>query len=346
MIVDDSLVARTVMSRIFAGRTDFTVVAAAANVAQALHLLAATTVDIILLDVQMPGTDGLSALPELLARSRGARVLVVSSSTGAGAGASVRALTLGAADTLLKPDTVDFAGRFAEALVERLLRIGRAPRSVAEGGDPVAEAPAGRAAAAPLECIAIGASTGGPHALSTLLAALPAAMGVPILVTQHLPAAFMPHFAQQLAQISGRPARVAEDGDAPRAGAILLAPGDGHLRLARTADGLRVRIDRSASASGCTPSVDPMLAGLAAAVGPAGLAVVLSGMGRDGLAGAGLVAAQGGEIVVQDAATSVVWGMPGAIARAGLAAAMLPPAAIARRIAERARRTGGVPAWR
>ena len=348
MIVDDSLVARTVMARIIAARPEFELVATASHAAQALALLKQAAVDIILLDVEMPGMDGLSALPDLLALGDGARVLMVSTSTADGAAATMRALTQGAADTLLKPAAADFAGRFADMLLERLLRIGharrgdRTPPSRAPVRTHVAKAPSAR-----LECVALGASTGGPHALARFFAALPAEMTAPIVVTQHLPAVFMPHFAQQLALLSSRAARVAEDDMPLRDGEILLAPGDGHMRIVRARDGLRVAIDQTPAASGCMPSVDPMLASLADAVGPGSVAAILSGMGRDGIIGAGLLAARGGQILVQDAETSVIWGMPGSIAKAGLADAMLPPDAIARRIGDRGReRADGVSAWR
>lgn len=346
LIVDDSLVARTVMARIIGARPDFELVAAVPDAARALDALERCTVDIILLDVDMPGQDGLDALPALLARGGGAQVLMVSGSTADGASATVRALTQGAADTLLKPAAADFAGRFAESLVERLLRLGHARRDAGQGAAAPVPAPRRGGRVGPLECVALGASTGGPHAFAALFAALPAGMVAPILVTQHLPDAFMPVFARQLALLSGRSTRVAAEGDRLCAGEILVAPGDGHLRIVRDAAGLRARIDTAPAASACLPSVDPMLASLADAAGPGTVAAILSGMGRDGLIGAGLLATKGGEILVQDAATSVIWGMPGTIARAGLAAAILPPAAIARRIAERALAPAGATPWR
>ncbi|SNS39520.1 two-component system, chemotaxis family, response regulator CheB [Sphingomonas laterariae] len=343
MIVDDSIVARTVISRILEGNDAFDVVATAGHAGEALDLLARVQVDIILLDVEMPGLDGLTALPDLLARSHGARVLIVSSAAADGAVATVRALTLGAADTLLKPGAGSFAGRFASVLTERLLRIGHAPEAatapipVAEPAEPTL-APA---AHGPVGCLAIGASTGGLHALSDFFQELPRDFAAPILVTQHLPPVFMPYFASQLMEIAGRQAHVAEDGMRLVPGELFVAPGDGHLGLVRNRGSVRIRIDRNPAPTGCLPSVDPMFAAVASVFGAGAVAVVLTGMGRDGLIGARDVAAQGGEVLAQDSRTSVVWGMPGAVANAGLAAAVLSPGQLAQRIAKR----GGAAAW-
>lgn len=333
MIVDDSIVARTVLSRILEARQEFEIAAVASDADQALGLLRTERVDVVLLDVEMPGMDGLTALPEILARSKGARVLIVSSAAAEGAAATVRALTLGAADTLLKPGAGNFAGRFAEVLIERLLRIGGAGRL--DSREPRVAGPAASSQPGRIDCLALGASTGGLHALSSFFDALPAAFSAPMLVTQHLPAVFIPYFADQLCDMAGRSASVAADGDRLVSNRILVAPGDGHIRLVRQGAEVRVRIDRTPMASGCMPSVDPMLESLAETFGATGLAVVLSGMGRDGVIGARALVEAGGEVVVQDAASSVVWGMPGAIANAGLAAAVMPPARIARRVALR-----------
>ncbi|PKP98950.1 MAG: chemotaxis response regulator protein-glutamate methylesterase, partial [Alphaproteobacteria bacterium HGW-Alphaproteobacteria-15] len=181
------------------------------------------------------------------------------------------------------------------------------------------------------DIVAVGASTGGIHALSQMLRAIPPHFELPILVTQHLPASFMPYFATQLAVLAGRPCDVAEDRMRIRAGRILVAPGDAHMRVARMSEGASIRLSHEAVASGCMPSVDPMLDSIAATFGPRGLGIVLSGMGRDGAIGAQRLVDQGGSVIVQDQATSVVWGMPGA--SAGSASAVLPPDAIGRLVA-------------
>lgn len=343
MIVDDSIVARTVISRILEANPAFEVVALAGDGREALALLDTIWVDIILLDVEMPGLDGLTALPEMIARGRGAHILVVSSAAGDGAAASIRALTLGATDTLLKPGAGSFAGRFASVLVERLLRIGHARPtidvvpSVADAGNSL-DAMLGPA---PVACLAIGASTGGLHALSDFFHALPADFAAPILVTQHLPVVFMPYFASQLTEMAGRTAQVAVSGMRLAPGELLIAPGDGHLGLARSGKTVHVSISHEPAPSGCLPSVDPMFEAVAEIYGAGAVGVVLSGMGRDGLLGARAITVAGGEILAQDSRTSVVWGMPGAVANAGLAAAVLPPARLAQRVSLR----GGVSTW-
>ncbi|MFW2830294.1 chemotaxis-specific protein-glutamate methyltransferase CheB [Sphingomonas sp. ID0503] len=348
LIVDDSLVARTILSRTLAEHGAFEVVATAARADEALRILAEREVDIILLDVQMPGRDGIDALPELLAASTGAHVVMVSAFCDDGASASVRAMTAGAADTLLKPDAGSFGGQFVTALTSRLLRIGRArressPKSARSALAPALQAPL--SLRAPVEgevgCLAIGASTGGIHALAAFFAQLPRSLTVPILVTQHLPGSFMPYFAGQLRDMTGREARVAEEGMRVAPGMLIVAPGDAHLVVTEGWGVPRILFDRSPSRSGCMPSVDPMLESVAALYGARGLAVVLSGMGRDGALGALKLAMAGGEVIVQDAESSVVWGMPGATARAGAASLIAPPARLADRVAARIAASGG-----
>lgn len=337
MIVDDSSIARSVLARMLSAYDDFEVVALAGNAGEALDALKSVKVDIVLLDVEMPGTSGLQALPEILKQGNGARVLIVSSICEDGADSAVEALALGAADTLPKPGTGNFAGRFSEVLAERIRRIGRVERDA--GATVVAGKDGIRLRAMSnhrLGCLALGASTGGLHALSEFLKALPTRIGAPILVTQHLPAVFMPFFARQIEAASGRPAKVAEDGLALQAEHICIAPGDAHLCLQRAGSMIRVRLDRTPASSGCLPSVDPMFWSVSEIYGKAGMGVVFSGMGRDGLVGSARIVDVGGAILVQNQQTSAVWGMPRAVAEAGLASAILSPVDLARRVAARA----------
>ena len=331
LIVDDSAVARAALSRFVSASDRYEVAAALSDAQRALAFLADARVDLILLDLEMPRTSGIDALPALLKAGRGAKVLVVSGAAAEGAAVTMRALALGAADTLVKPGAGPYASRFGDVLLARLDLLTTVPVP-----DPVP--PRARLASTPapaFDVVAIGASTGGIHALASLLAAVPASVRQPILVTQHLPAAFSAHFAAQLSLSARRPCAVAVDRGRIRAGELLVAPGTAHMVAVPLADGsAATRLSTEPAATGNIPSVDPMFASLAAVYGARLLAVVLSGMGRDGLAGARAVHAAGGTVIVQDRDSSVVWGMPGAVAAAGLAQAVLPPAAIGALVAK------------
>jgi two-component system, chemotaxis family, protein-glutamate methylesterase/glutaminase len=330
LIVDDSVVARAVLGRMIEGMERFRIVGSVSDVAGALAFLSTNRADVILLDLEMPGVHGLTALPDLVTAGQGAKVLVVSSAADDGAAAAVQALALGAADTLVKPGVGNFAGRFAAVLEDRLMRLFNA--------DDVRTWVSAHADHAPgeFDIVAVGASTGGIHALSQMLRAIPSTFKPPILVTQHLPASFMSYFAAQLAVLAGRPCEVAVDHMRVRPGRMLVAPGDAHLRVMRAGEGYyAVRLTHEPVASGCMPSVDPMLDSIADLFGARGLGVVLSGMGRDGAIGAKRLIDAGGSVIVQDKASSVVWGMPGAIAES--AAAVLPPDEIGRMIASQRR---------
>jgi len=250
-----------------------------------------------------------------------------------GAASSIAALRLGAADTLLKPGAAQFTNRFAEDLVDRLRRIARPGKAEPQSRAARSSSPAPHAPTRRLECLGIGSSTGGVHALAQFFRALPNSFTTPILITQHLPAPYMPYFAGQLTEMTGRPTRLGAPGLQPRPGELLLAPGDAHMTLVQTGPVIHVRLERKRSLSGCLPSVDPMLASIGKVYGPAAVGVILSGMGRDGVLGAGELVAAGGSVLAQDEATSVVWGMPGAVANARLTQAVLPPDELARRIA-------------
>ena len=320
LIVDDSAVARAAMTRIVMDSGRFQVAGAVPDVARALTFLAANRVDVILLDLELPRTSGIDGLPALLATGRGARVLVVSGSAEDGAAVTIRALALGAADTLVKPKPGEFAARFGEVLVARLHLLCASGRDAARPRETVDAPLAG------FDAIAVGASTGGIHALAGLFAALPASIAAPILITQHLPPAFSPYFAAQLGVSARRPCAVATDRARIVAGEVMVAPGDAHLVAVALGEGRSAaRLSRAPSATGNLPSVDPMFASLAAIFGPRLLAIVLTGMGRDGLEGARAVRAAGGTVIAQDQQSSVVWGMPGAVVAAGLANAVLAP---------------------
>ena len=264
-------------------------------------------------------------------------MLIVSTLAEEGAEATLAALAMGAADTLPKPGTSRFNGTFSDVLLSKLRALGRRRDAGPASGRSIR-----RAQVAPrpmvdasLRLLALGASTGGIHALGTFFQALPRRIGAPIIVTQHLPEPFMAVFARQLGLAAQRETLVAEDGLRLLPDRIVLAPGDASVTLAVSAGHLVVRLDRDRSASGCLPSVDPMMASAGAMLGREALGVIFSGMGRDGLEGARALVAAGGSVMVQDEDSCAVWGMPRAVTEAGLPCAILPPTGLAERIADR-----------
>lgn len=334
MIIDDSLVARTALKRIIEGGSGMEVIAAVNTAEAALDVLRSVRVDVILLDLEMPGMGGLKALPKIIATAPRARILVVSSLTVDGADQTLAALSLGATAVLPKPGALSFTDGYRDMLLDRVRALGRATAGDA-ASSATGHAPAIAARShsiKPAHALAIGASTGGIHALVRFFAALTSPVNVPIFITQHLPGAFMPAFARQLTLASGYDAIVAEDEMPVRPGRIHIAPGDAHMTVRSLAGRPVVRLDRSPMPSGCLPSVDPMFSSLAQEFGEHVLGIVLSGMGRDGSQGAAQIVAAGGSIFAQDEPSCAVWGMPRAVAEAGLASAVLSPEEIACRV--------------
>jgi two-component system chemotaxis response regulator CheB len=336
MVVDDSLTVRTIFKRMVESDPALVITGTASSAEGALAQLAETPTDVVLLDLEMPGIGGLDALPAILATPGQPQVLVVSSLTMDGAEHTLAALQIGAADTLLKPRPGGFTEDYRAALLGKIRALGRRPGGSGSIADP--EAFPARASEPSFvrpglarrmrrpEAVAIGASTGGIHALGLMLRQLGGDFDVPLLITQHLPGSFMPVFARQIESACGRPAEIAEDGLVLTPGRIVIAPGHGHIVVRRhSSGGLVTRISTEPAASGCLPSVDPMLSSLAEACQGRALGVILSGMGRDGVIGAQALVDAGGTIYAQDADTSAVWGMPGAVARAGLASIIAPP---------------------
>ncbi len=337
MIVDDSLTVRTIFKRMVESDPALVIVGTASSAERAIAQLSETPADVVLLDLEMPGIGGLGALPAILATPGKPQVLVVSALTMDGAEHTLSALQMGAADTLLKPRPGGFTEDYRAQLLGKIRALGSRPAAeVMEAEVPPAREPA----AAPSfvrpgfarrtrrpEAVAIGASTGGIHALGLLLRRLGPDFDLPLLITQHLPASFMPVFARQVEAACGRPADIAAEGLALTPGRIVIAPGHGHIVVRRQpgTGTLVTRISTEPAASGCLPSVDPMLTSLAEACEGRALGVILSGMGRDGVLGAKALVDAGGAIYAQDADSSAVWGMPGAVARAGLASIVAPP---------------------
>lgn len=331
MIVDDSLTVRTIFRRMVEGDPTMEIAGTASSGERAIVQIKKAPADVVLLDLEMPGMGGLKSLPEILAVSPGTQVLVVSSLTQDGAEATVKALSCGAADTLQKPRPGGFNDDYRKQLLSKIRALGGAQSDAAspdgKNGDTRASALGPSAVSSSLasarlkqaEVIAIGASTGGIHAINLMLRELSPACSLPILITQHLPDNFIPVFARQIEVASGRPTKIAEDGAEIREGEIAIATGHGHMCVRRIADRLIVRTSGEPAASGCLPSVDPMLSSLAETCEGRVLAIILSGMGRDGHDGAQKLVDAGGTVWVQNADTCAVWGMPGTVAKAGLA---------------------------
>lgn len=337
LVVDDSVVTRRLVSEVLAGDPDFEVVAVAANGRQALAKLEQLRPDVVTLDVEMPELDGLETLRELRRLRPTLPVVMFSAATLRGAAVTVEALTLGANDYVAKPadaGDVQLAMRhIRDELLPRLKALCR-PASAA----PIAELPRGPRLLRPaVRLLAIGCSTGGPNALAQLLPLLPASFPVPIVIVQHMPPVFTRLLAERLDLHSAIAVAEGAPGVALRPGAAFIAPGDFHMRVQR---GLHVTLamEQGPPEHSCRPAVDVLFESVADVFGSGVLGVVLTGMGQDGLRGSERIRAAGGEILAQDEASSVVWGMPGNVARARLASEVLPLGEIAAAIL---RRVGG-----
>lgn len=328
VLIDDSTVIRAVLEHILAACSQFSVVASVSSAQEAKLYLAENEADIIILDIEMPTGNGLDAMPGLLAISD-ARILVLSSIAETGSVAAVRALSLGACDTLAKPGRSSFSGEFAKVLQDKLTSLGRSVARELLPAGPVIMRDYDYSNNI-VGCIAVGSSTGGIPAIQNLLAALDDKIDAPILITQHLPASFLPFLVSQLGEMTSRSVFLAEDGQKCQRGHIYVAPASGHLQLSgvhnKTIKILRKVVGRY------MPSVDPMFESVASHYGAQAIAVILSGMGRDGLLGTEKISDMGGHVYAQDPATSVVWGMPGVVSRSGLASAILSPTDIGQHI--------------
>jgi two-component system chemotaxis response regulator CheB len=341
MLVDDSAVVRGFLVRILESDPSLEIVATCSNGQTAVHQIARHQPDVVILDIEMPVMDGLTALPLLLAADPGARVIMASTLTQRNAEISMEALQRGATDYIPKPaasalngsDTFrrDLLGKIA-ALGQRSQRAG-SPRTIAAPTIPVRPAPSSVKLRISLarepKILAIGSSTGGPQALLTLLGALPREFKIPIVIAQHMPATFTTVLAQHLARASGRPSTEAVSGEPILPGRIYLAPGDFHFEVARDGTNLVARLNKAPHENFCRPSVNPLFRSVAKLFGAQAACVMLTGMGSDGLDGTRDIAAAGGAVIAQDEATSVVWGMPGAVCNAGLCTAVLPLSGIA-----------------
>lgn len=327
MLVDDSAIVRGFMRRWLEEEPRIELVKVCADGAQGVAEVVEARPDVIVLDIEMPNMDGLTALPHLRRLAPQAKVVMASTLTSAGAQQTVKALSLGAADFIAKPQASAMGGvdNYRRELVEKIIALG--PRIVATRGAPPPAAPRLRPrpiSSMPPSALVIAASTGGPNALPAFLGPIANRISAPILIVQHMPAAFTPVFAEKLESSIGKRCREAVDGDVLAPNTVLLAPGDFHMRVARSPAGRVVTLDKSDQVNFCRPAADPLFDSAAAVFGNRLLAVVLTGMGHDGRDGAGHIVKAGGRVIVQDESTSVVWGMPGAVAQAGHAEAIKP----------------------
>ncbi len=350
MVADDSVVVRGLVSK-WLEEDGLEVAATAANGRLAVDALDRARPDLVLLDIEMPELDGLQALPLLLAKRPGLQVVMMSTLTQRNADVSLRALSLGAVDYLPKPEGnrgVTTSADFRAELLAKVRALAGARRRRVGAAEPGATAPRGApiqlvrpaAAAATLaprprpqtpRCLLVGASTGGPKAVGEVLEAIGTATlrRLPTLIVQHMPPVFTAVFAEHLAVRIGLPVAEGRAGEPVVAGRVYVAPGGRHMGLAKGADGVTtIRLDDGPAVNFCRPAVDVLFRDAAALFGGATVTTVLTGMGSDGTEGVRVLGAAGGMVVVQDEATSTVWGMPGSIARAGLAHEILPLGAI------------------
>jgi two-component system chemotaxis response regulator CheB len=339
MIVDDSAVVRGLFTRWAGDQPDIVLVGSAPDGAQAVARLANLDPDVVVLDVEMPVMGGLEALPKLLAIKPGLRVVMASTLTQKGAEVTMRALSLGAADYIGKPESTRIGG--ADAYRDELFAKVRAlsPRPAARsaalkvvpqsGASTSAATSLGSVTLRPLpnflkrpEILAVGASTGGPMALREFFSSLDGDWRPPVVVVQHMPPAFTALLAEQLSKISPMEAVEAEHGTPLLPGRIHLARGDHHMTVRHMDGRLCLALDQDAPENFCRPAVDPLFRSVAQVFKDRVLAVVLTGMGQDGRQGSRAIVEAGGVVLAQDEASSVVWGMPGAVAGAGLASAL------------------------
>jgi two-component system chemotaxis response regulator CheB len=346
LVVDDSVVIRKLVSDLLSEDPDIEVVGTAVNGRAGLQKIALLKPDLVTMDIEMPELDGIETVRQLRADGNRVPVIMFSTLTERGAVATLDALAAGASDYVPKPANVGSVGRSMEQVREALIprikslvpRVGIQPTRVGPVPTP-AVAPTLRAPAPrPVngyKLLVIGSSTGGPEALSTLLAGLPP-LPVPIAVVQHMPPLFTRQFAARLDRQLPVEVTEATHGQELRPGTVCIAPGDFHLEVVADGRALVARLHQEPPENYCRPAVDVLFRSASALAGPAVLGVVLTGMGSDGCKGARQIVDRGGSVLAQDQATSVVWGMPGAVTTAGLAERVLPlgeiPAEITRRL--------------
>lgn len=332
LVVDDSAIVRGLIARQLGADPAIVVAATADNGQTALHQLASHPVDVVVLDIEMPVMDGLTVLPLIVERHPGVKVVIASTLSRRNAEISLRALQLGASDYLAKPEgALGGAEDFKRELIAKIKAL--APRACAPASAvqtaavPLRRPPPAAAWSTP-KVLAIGASTGGPPALLRLFESLRGVVKQPIFITQHMPPVFTSLFAEQLQRAGERPCAEGKDGESIQPGHCYVAPGGYHMVVEASAAGPVIRLNQDDRENFCRPAVDPMFRSLSRVYGSGVLGLIMTGMGADGAKGCQALASGGGRFVVQDEASSVVWGMPGAAAATGLAEKVLPLAEI------------------
>jgi len=359
MLVEDSAVIRGMVRRWLENVPGIEVVDSASNGQVAIDMTRAIKPDIIILDIEMPVMDGLTALPQILRAAPDVKVLIASTLSRRNAEVTLKAMSLGASDFVAKPSFVrdgnDARAQFQEELVRKVTGLaaatGRGHRDAltfraAEDWRPVSAADARITLRKPSpvtpRVLAIGASTGGPAALAQVIEDAKSALGqVPVLIAQHMPPTFTALLGEKLSRIAGLPGGEAVHGEPVVAGRIYVAPGGQHMRVKSSGSGFAIALDTGPPVNHCRPAVDPLFSSIADAYSTAALAVVLTGMGSDGARGAVEIADAGGTVLVQDEPSSIVWGMPGATATAGAASAIVGLTDIGDRISRTLCRGGG-----
>jgi len=350
LIVDDSVVVRRIISDTLSSDTALEIVGVAANGSIALEKIARLKPDLITLDIEMPVMDGLQTVREIRKLYPRLPVIMFSTLTERGATASLDALALGANDYVTKPANVGSVAAAMQCLRDDLIPkikalCGQAAiRSVVREAQPVQAVAATEhrpVAIKPgkkerIDILAIGISTGGPNALAELIPTIPADFPVPIVIVQHMPPVFTRLLAERLSSNSAIKVHEAAADAVLESGQAWLAPGDFHMQLERSQCGFKVKLNKDPQENSCRPSVDVLFRSVANNFGPNVLAVVMTGMGQDGLIGCEHIRRAGGQVIIQDEASSVVWGMPGAVSRAGLADQVLPLKQLAAEFAKRA----------
>lgn len=364
MMVDDSAIIRGLYRRLLNGDPAVEVVNDAANGLQAVERLAKQYVDVIILDIEMPIMDGLTAIPKLLETQPSVTIVMASTLTAGNADISLRAMEAGAADYIQKPTTnteLSTGQDFRSELLQKVKTLGEVGRRKAASRK--ASAPAPRPAPAPgvlakdplsapwiiptqsdvtlrkpgilkPKLIAVGSSTGGPQALRRFFELLSPDVGLPVVVTQHMPPTFTTILAEHINKATGWNCREGAHGDVPKPGLALIAPGGFHMTIDDVGGTPTVHLNQNPPESFCRPAVDPMLRSIAKTYGASVLCVILTGMGNDGLKGSQGIVDIGGSVFAQDEETSVVWGMPGAVAGAGICSVIAPLEEIPARVTQ------------